>query len=74
MRRLVHIPIVHSEADMGSVRDKVRHAYISQRGRKAWEESRQAIAEFWGAVEMAVGQLHLDDGRIDTWPDVRPSG
>ena len=57
---------------MGSVRDKVKRAYISQHGRKAWEESRQAIAEFWGAVEMAVGQLHLDFRKVRLYQDGLP--
>lgn len=72
VRRLVHIPIVHSEADMGSARDKVRRAYIEQRGRKAWEESRRAIAAFWDAVEKAVDALHLDFRKVRLYQDGLP--
>lgn len=72
MRQLVHIPVVHSEADMGSAREKMRRAYIAQRGRKAWEESRRAIAEFWKALDKATDELPLDFHNVRLYQDGLP--
>ena len=60
MRRLLHVPIVHGNADMGSALSRVRQAYIDDRGEDAWEASRRAIADFWQAIEMGMDNLCLD--------------
>jgi hypothetical protein len=72
VRRLVHIPVVHSEADMGSAREKMRRTYIAQRGHKAWEESRRAIAEFWTALDRATDALPLDFRKVRLYQDGLP--
>ena len=72
MRRLVHIPIIHSEADMGSARDTLRRTYIETRGQEAWDESRRAIAEFWDALEDATASLDLDFSKVRVYQDGLP--
>lgn len=72
MRRLIHIPVVHSEADMGSAREKMRRTYIEQRGRKAWEESRRAIADFWTALDQTTDALPLDFRKVRLYQDGLP--
>jgi hypothetical protein len=57
MRLLVHIPIVHDEADLGSAHAGVRQAYIEEKGEAAWKHSREALAKFWRAVEHAMDHL-----------------
>ncbi len=36
-RTLLHIPIVHTEADMGALHDSIRQMTIRKLGREGWE-------------------------------------
>lgn len=71
-RTLIHIPIVHSEADMGSSSDNVRQAYIRQKGLQAWEQSRAAIKQVWADIDAAVSALHVDFHRMRIYQDGLP--
>lgn len=71
-RVLVHIPIVHSQVDMGSYGSEVRHAYIQEKGVAAWEDSRRAIEEFWQALEQLILSLDLDYSRVRIYQDALP--
>ncbi len=72
MRLLIHIPIVHSQADMGSSSKDVERAYIDQKGHQAWQESRRAIAEFWQNLEQVVLSLDIDFSRVRLYQDGLP--
>lgn len=72
MRRLVHIPIVHSDADLGSAAAAVRQAYVENKGEAAWKESRQAVARFWHAVETAVERIGADAANLRLYQDGLP--
>lgn len=71
-RTLIHIPIVHSEADMGSSSDNVRQAYIRQKGLQAWEQSRAAIKQVWADIDAAISALHVDFHRMRLYQDGLP--
>ena len=71
-RLLVHIPIVHSQTDMGSASDALRQAYIDDKGAEAWEQSRQAIAGFWHELERRIESLDLDYSRVRLYQDGLP--
>lgn len=71
-RMLVHVPIIHSQADMGSYREQVRHAYIRQKGVRAWEDSRRAIDRFWEVMEKRILSLDLDYARLRIYQDALP--
>lgn len=71
-RILAHIPIIHSQADMGSYGSEVRRAYIQEKGAAAWKESRQAIDEFWQALEQTILSLDLDYNRVRIYQDALP--
>ena len=73
MRSLVHIPIVHGHAEMGSARNTVRRAYVDRGGEHAWEMSRLAIAEFWDAIENAMDSLRVDYRKTRLYQDGLPT-
>lgn len=72
MRRLLHVPIIHGNADMGSALSRVRQAYIDDRGEDAWEASRRAIADFWQAIETGMDNLCLDYATVRLYQDGLP--
>ncbi|MDE2135332.1 MAG: hypothetical protein KGJ49_12115 [Alphaproteobacteria bacterium] len=72
MRRLIHVPIVHSQTDLGPLQDRVRQAYIEKGGEQAWKASREAVAEFWNAIEQAMDRIALDCARLRLYQDGLP--
>jgi hypothetical protein len=57
---------------MGSALSRVRQAYIDDRGEDAWEVSRRAIADFWGAIETGTDNLCLDYATVRLYQDGLP--
>lgn len=73
MRQLLHIPIVHGHAEMGSAGNTVRRAYVDRARENAWEKSRLAIADFWDAIETAMDSLRLDYRKARLYQDGLPA-
>ncbi len=72
MRRLIHVPIVHSQTDLGPLQDRVRQAYIEKGGEQAWKASREALVEFWQAIEQAMDRLTLEYASLRLYQDGLP--
>jgi len=72
LRRLIHVPIVHSQADLGPIQERVRQAYIEKGGEAAWKASRAALAEFWSAMEIAMDRLPVDFAKLRLYQDGLP--
>jgi hypothetical protein len=72
LRRLIHVPIVHSQADLGPFQERVRQAYIEKGGEAAWKASREALAEFWNAMEIAMDRLPVDHTKLRLYQDGLP--
>jgi hypothetical protein len=72
LRRLIHVPIVHSQADLGPIQESVRQAYIKKGGEEAWKASREALAEFWNALEIAMDRLPVDFTKVRLYQDGLP--
>ena len=71
-RQLIHIPILHSPADMGSMGEKLVSAYIERFGRRHWEEYLAAIEGFWRNVRAELDRLQLNYSRVDLYQDGLP--
>jgi len=72
LRRLIHVQIVHSQADLGPIQERVRQAYLEKGGEEAWKASREAVAKFWNAIEKAMDGLHLDYRKVRAYQDGLP--
>ncbi len=72
MRRLIHVPIVHSQADLGPIQERVRQAYIEKGGEEAWKASREAVTEFWNAMEIAIDRIPFDYTKVRLYQDGLP--
>jgi len=72
MRRLIHVPIVHSQTDLGPIQQRVRQAYIEKGGEEAWKASREAVSEFWQAIDSAMDRIRLDYTKLRLYQDGLP--
>jgi hypothetical protein len=72
IRLLIHVPIVHDQADLGPLKDRARAAYLAKGGEAAWRASRAALTEFWNAVAKALDGLKLDWTKVRLYQDSLP--
>lgn len=57
MRRLIYVPIIHTQIDMGSLSAQLEQEYIKKFGQARWLEHKQAVERIWTAIEKRLAQL-----------------
>lgn len=72
MRLLILIPIVHSSADMGSMKDALAKEVIVKLGEKGWEENQLRIENFWNEIEKSIEKLRLNPKKLRVYQDGLP--
>lgn len=69
MRTLLYIPIIHTEADLGTAVGAVREEYIRQYGQKKYEEHTKAISIMWEGIGEKLSQIKLDYEKVRIYQD-----
>lgn len=72
MRRLIYVPIIHTEADMGSLKELLKQKYIKQIGERAWEEHKKTVEEMWQGIEKGLEALGLPYPKVKLYQDGLP--
>jgi hypothetical protein len=72
MRRLIHIPIIHTTADLGSLSDTVRARYARVWGDAKWSEHERSVRELWIGIERDLDRLRLDARTLRIYQDGLP--
>ena len=72
MRTLIIQQIVHTPADMGSMKDVLKEKGIEKLGKEAWEENLKKIEKFWNEVEKSIDKLDLDYSKVRIFQDGMP--
>lgn len=65
VRSLISIPIIHTQADLGSMADALEKVYIRAHGDQRWKLHHKEVEAFWKNLERRLEGLDLD------WPKVR---
>ena len=60
MRKLIVVPIVHSQIDMGSAKEKLVEITKKALGPAEFESHQTAIREFWGNLDKKFGSSNLE--------------
>ena len=72
MRRLIYVPVIHTEADMGSVAEPLKKEYIKRYGPKRWDEHTGAINSMWRGIRQRIFDLGLNYQKIKIYQDGLP--
>ena len=72
MRRLVHIPIIHTAADLGSLSELVRTHYAKVLGTASWSQREQIVQSLWTDIQTSLDALHLDYRKARIYQDGLP--
>jgi hypothetical protein len=71
-RQLIHIPLIHAPADMGTMAQGLEAVYVERFGRRRWQEQVALAERFWRAVRRELESLRLDYARVDLYQDGLP--
>ncbi len=72
MRRLIYIPIVHSEVDFGSLTHSLRKRYIDRFGLSGWRQRVKGIDALWEEIRRRILALEIDFRKLKVYQDGLP--
>jgi len=72
LKRLIYVPVIHTEADMGSVAEPLKKEYIQRYGLKKWQEHTNAIHSMWQGIRQKIFTLELDYQNTKVYQDGLP--
>ena len=71
-RTLIYLPIIHTQADMGALKDSVVRATLEKMGRAALSRKMAAIDEIWMEIERVIDGLSLSFDQVRLYQDGLP--
>ena len=72
MRQLIYVPVIHSEADMGTVAEPHKKEFTDQFGVCVWNEHIKAVDEMWEGIRKRLCKLDVDHSRVRIYQDGLP--
>ena len=72
MRRLIHIPIIHTAADLGSLSSVVQEHYARVCGKASWNQREDVVKTLWTDIQTSLDALHLDAQKARIYQDGLP--
>jgi hypothetical protein len=72
MRTLIVIPIIHTEQDMGSLREEIKQEYVTRYGDQRWAEHLKSIDQVWNGIRQMIAVLELPYARVRLYQDGLP--
>lgn len=72
MKTLVYVPVIHTEADMGSMAGSLKEAYLDRYGEEGWASHVKAIGRMWEGIKRKLDALALDYPSTKLYQDGLP--
>lgn len=73
MRKLIYVPVIHTEADMGTMSESLKKEYIRRFGPKKWEQHIRMVNGLWQGIETKLSRLNLQYELIKIYQDGLPN-
>lgn len=64
MRRLLYVPIIHTEADLGSVGQDVAKRGLRQFGEILWKRHQETVLSFWESIASYFDSIEVSGFKI----------
>jgi hypothetical protein len=71
-RTLIYFPIVHTQVDMGALKESVARATLEKVGRAGLARKAAAVDQIWTEIETAIDTLPLSFDRLRLYQDGLP--
>ena len=72
MRILIYAPIVHSEAEMGSLRESIRRGFLDAFGEDEWARRTAAVEAMWDGLTARLAAMPLAWTHVRLYQDGLP--
>jgi len=72
LRRLIYIPVIHTELEMGSVASQLREEYTLKFGKEKWQEHLNLVNEIWQWIKVEIEGLKLTYEKVRIYQDGLP--
>jgi hypothetical protein len=73
VRTLLHIPIMHTQADMGALREPIRQLTIEKLGQEGWERKVKTADQRWEAIRQVIEKWELPYEQVRLYQDGLPN-
>jgi len=64
LRKLLYVPIIHDQSDLGSLGPVLEKASSSYVGERRWATHREVLAAFWRAIESFLDSVDAETIRV----------
>jgi len=64
MRTLIHVPIIHTSADLGSMAKDTAKKGITNLGREIWTTHRETVEHFWDVISNYFDSINVAGMKI----------
>ncbi|MGA2001249.1 MAG: hypothetical protein ABSG52_14765 [Terriglobales bacterium] len=71
-RTLILIPIIHTEADMGALREPIQRMKAAKLGEKSLERNSEMVNRLWTQIEQTIEGLAISYERVRVYQDGLP--
>ncbi|MBU4561241.1 hypothetical protein L6386_04685 [bacterium] len=72
MRKLIYVPIIHTEADMGSLAGSLKEEYLKKFGKGRWQKQKGAVRDMWQGIKEKLKSLKLNYKKVRIYQDGLP--
>ena len=72
MRQLIYVPVIHSEADMGSMAGPLKKEFTDQFGVHVWKEHVKAVDEMWEGIAKRLNGADFNVSQVRIYQDGLP--
>jgi hypothetical protein len=72
MRQLIYVPVIHSEADMGSMAEPLKKEFTEQFGVHVWKEHVKAVDEMWEGIAKKLNGADFNVSQVRIYQDGLP--
>jgi hypothetical protein len=71
-RRLIHIPIVHTDIDLGGLSGPVQRAGLRVLGTRSWRKKLKSVEAMWAQIERGIEDLGPSSPEVRLYQDGLP--
>jgi hypothetical protein len=68
-RELIWVPILHTQADLGSASELLKSLGTERLGRREWERHIESISDMWRQFRIRIMELDLNYGKLRLYQD-----
>jgi hypothetical protein len=71
-RTLFYVPIIHTQTDMGALRQSVQQLQIQRLGKEGWKRNVDLVEKVWTTIERTIDTLALAYNKVRVYQDGLP--